>query len=221
MWRLRCGAVSSLFAVVCVSSSALDLTTNGASSYVILGDGSDPAVQDLQHYIEVMSGASLSILPLATDPIPGQAIVVGDRTIPGYTPPALGPHGFHLFVLGNQMIVHGGSVEGTQFGVYGLLEDHLGCRWLTRDFESIPNVPTIQVSDTLNEVQEPSIRDRYRIGQGSYSYADADWRRRNRVGVLMKGQTNHNMYQWLPPSVYFDAHPDWYPLSADGGTDHK
>ena len=139
--------------------------------------------------MEVISGATLSIVPLRhrSFALSGHCRRRCGSSWIRATGTRQPPTGYHLYVLNGRFIIHGGSVEGTQFGVYGWLDEHLGCRWLTRDFESIPAIPTIQSPLLSNEVQEPSIRDRYRIGQGSYSYADPDWARRNRVGVVVTG----------------------------------
>ncbi|NUN97838.1 MAG: hypothetical protein HUU16_16875, partial [Candidatus Omnitrophica bacterium] len=201
-----------------LKANALSLVSGGVSSYRIVGDSSDPAVLDLQHYIQQMSGALLPIDPVNVNPLPTNAIVVGDTLVPGYTPPSLSSQGFHLKVLGTRLIIRGGSQVGTQFGVYGLLDDHLGCKWLTPVFEFIPSTPTIILSDFLDETQEPSIRDRGHIGGafGPEGPPGPAWRRRNRVGVALNGGAYHNMYTLMPPSVYFANHPDWYPLTQAG-----
>ena len=196
----------------------LDLVHSGASDYSILGDPSDPAVLDLQHYLAEIGGATLPVLPLDANPLPTRAIVVGDRVIPGYVPPTLTPQGYHLKVVGDDLVIRGGGEQGTQFGVYGLLDDHLGCRWLTPEFEVVPATPTVSIPDILDEIREPSIRDRGHIGGdfGTIYQSGIDWRRRNRVGVDMNGGAYHNMYTLLPPSEYFADHPEWYPLTPSG-----
>ncbi len=207
------GVFLSLALLIPGGGHCLELVAGGISEYVIVGNPADPAVDDLQSYVAAISGATLSIVPLDTEPLPERAVVVGVRAVPGYSPPVIASHGFHLKVVGNRLVIRGGSETGTQFGVYGLLSDHLGCRWLTPEFEAVPSNSDILIPDVLDEIQEPSVRDRSYSGG---SFLDADWRRRNRVGAVMNGGATHNMYALLPPDQYFDAHPDWYPMSPSG-----
>ncbi len=50
----------------------------------------------------------------------------------------LGQEGYWLLTRGNCLVIAGGPPRGTLYGVYGLLEDHLGCRWFTPGREPHP-----------------------------------------------------------------------------------
>jgi len=198
---------------------SLTLVTAGQSSFVIVGDAKDGAVKDLQMYLQRLLGVTLPIVPLTVDPLPVNAIVTGNREVPGYTPSANIPEqGYQLKVVNGRLVIHGGGALGSQFGIYGLLEDHFQCHWLTDVYEVIPVTPTLTIPDTLDEIQQPSIRDRDWIGGDFYIYSKqgAAWRRRNRIGQSLTGGATHNLYSWLPPHTYYAAHPDWYPLNAAG-----
>lgn len=235
-YRISFLALLCLLALKGISGALPDaelvLIANGRSDYVIVGNPEDPAVQDLQQSLKKMTGVELPIQPLKTEPLPEKAVVVGSCEIPGYSPPKLSPQGYHLKALGPRLIVHGGADQmdkealrkglvsplGAQFGVYGLLDDRLGCRFLTKDFEHIPKKPTVSVSVKLDEIREPSIRDRISLagGTGRASGDHPDWRRRNRMGYLLWGLATHNIFsEWFPPAKYFKEHPDWYPLDKD------
>lgn len=223
--------------LLCIApAAALDLVTNGQADMVIVGNTDDPAVQDLQTFLKGMSGAELPVLPLATEPLPERCIVVGKRLVPGYTAPALDPQAYNLRVLGSRLIIHGGanwlddprfgvvnqkdiiSPLGVQFGIYALLDDILGIRFLTRDVTYIPEMQTVRIPGDLNVIGKPSIRDRQQGTVGNTaSMDDAAWRRRNRVGHDLYGHANHDIYRtWLPPEEFFEQHPEWYPMDKQG-----
>lgn len=195
-------------------ANALDIAVNGKSDYSISGNPSAPAVKDLQSYIEKMSGAKLPIVPLASNPVPEKAIVVGDDTAAAAEKPALAPQEYRLKVDGSRVLISGGAPDGISNGVYGLLDDHWGCRFLTVKEDYIPEKKTLSLPDNLNERRGPSIRDRLWI-QVNGLMDNPDWRRRNRMTWEKQGCAGHDIYQWLPPDKYFKDHPDWYPLGKD------
>jgi hypothetical protein len=55
------GAMLIIVACACQGASGLDLVVDGYSDYTILGNATDPAVQDLQTYLARISGATLPI----------------------------------------------------------------------------------------------------------------------------------------------------------------
>lgn len=191
--------------------AALDVVTEGKTEYVIVGDAANPAVKDLQLYIERMSGAKPPIRTAGGNP-DEKAIVVGTLT------QGLAPQEYELRVDGKRVLVSGGGPDGVSNGIYALLDDHWGCRFLTKDADFVPRSATLSLPDGLSERMGPSIRDRtpdYGLPVNS-SMQSKDWLRRNRVSAEVRGCAGHNLYQWLPPSKYLAAHPDWYPQGKDG-----
>ena len=51
---------------------------------------------------------------------------------------SLGKEGYVIRTVGNDLLIVGGALRGNLYGVYGLLEDHMGCRWFTPDCSRIP-----------------------------------------------------------------------------------
>lgn len=180
------------------------IVENGQSEYAIAGSPGSPAVQDLQAYIAKMTGARLPIVA-HDSPIPPKAIVLHagyDETLP--------PQAYRLRVVGENVEIRGADAGGLSHGVYGLLDDFWGCRFLVPGVEDVPTHQILSLPAGLDETVTPSIRDRgFIIG----SLNDTDWRRRNRLGAAIHGTAVHDIYQWLPPKTYFDTHPEWYPLN--------
>ena len=67
----------------------------------------------------------------------------------------LGPEGYVLRTVGDHLVIAGSDVRGVMYGVYGLLQDHLGCRWFTPDVSHIPKHATLELPE-LDETIIPS-----------------------------------------------------------------
>src|SRR5207253_8059741 len=105
--------------------------------------------EELQRYMEKMSGAKLPIITDA-EPRTTREILLGEnlhlgrlRTKVDFA--KLGPDGFRLRVDGNRLIIAGGKPRGTLNGVYTLLEEKLGVRWFTPELETVPRLDRIRL----------------------------------------------------------------------------
>src|SRR3990172_7402809 len=129
------------------STEMLVLADDGSSDYrIVVSQAASPserhAAVELQTFLERITGARL---PIVTDSEPPSdyEVLVGDSARVSATGVAidfadLGDEGYVIRTAGARLIVAGGRQRGTLYGVYGLLEDHLGCRWFTPTVESIP-----------------------------------------------------------------------------------
>ncbi len=133
---------------------------------------------------------------------------------------ALGAEGYKIKTKDHHLIIAGGDLRGTLYGVYGLLEDHLGCRWFTPTISRIPKhkqlvVPRIEETKVpVLEYREPFVMDCF----------DGDWCARNRMnssaGRLEKrhggkgrfgaGLFVHSFNVLMPADKYFDEHPGYF-----------
>ena len=94
----------------------------------------------------------------------------------------LGPEGFALKTAGRHLVIAGGRLRGSMYGVYGFLEK-LGCRWFTADVSRIPKMRTITVA-ALDETQKPAFEYREPFFAEA---SDADWAARNKAnGSIQK-----------------------------------
>ena len=95
-------------------------------------------------FLEQMSGAKL---PIVSDQEPQgpKEIILGDnahlRKL-GLTIDfaSLGKEGYVIRTVGEHLVIAGGPLRGDMYGVYGFLEDHLGCRWFAPGVSRIPEV---------------------------------------------------------------------------------
>jgi hypothetical protein len=214
-----------------VSEKPLVLAKLGKSTYsIVISKEASPserrAAGELQRFIEEISGARL---PITTDAGErgGAVVLVGDsihlRELGVNIPyDQLGPEGFVLRTVGDNLIIAGGKQRGTLYGVTTFL-DKLGCRWFTSEVSVIPKKPTLVV-EPLNELQKPAFEYREPFFAEA---ADKDWAARNRVngssqrldestgGKVSYYPFVHSFYTILPPQQYFPDHPEYYAL-VDG-----
>jgi hypothetical protein len=220
------------------AAQSLTLVENGKSTYSIcISSQASPSEKrgaaELQKFLYEMSGAQL---PMVTDAgkFKGNLILVGRGKLTDQIKPAidyakLGEEGFALKTSGKRLVITGGRLRGTMYGVYTFL-DKLGCRWFTREVSRIPKMPTIRVA-ALDEVHTPAFEYREPFFTEAF---EKDWAARNRVnGASMQldestgGKVTyypfvHSFNQMIPPEKYFRQHPEWFSL-IDGArrADHS
>lgn len=224
-------AASLLLLGALTGTGELVLADGGKSSYqiVVAAEASPPvrhAAQELQTFLREMSGA---VIPIVTDrELRGpREILVGDsghlRTLDAKIDfAALGREGYVVRTIGSHLVIAGGEPRGTLYGVYGLLEDHLGCRWFTPAVRQIPKQPRLTVP-ALDETIVPVLEYREPF---TFDCFDGDWCARNRMnsssgrldeerGGKIKfgdGFFCHTFATLVNPAVHFAKHPEYFSL---------
>ena len=208
----------------------ITLVENGQSPYRIVVASSASAserfaAEELQRYLEKISGARLPIVPdngerTAQEIVLGAASVPGDAAAPNSAPQP-GPDGFTLRTLGNRLQIIGTGPRGTLYGVYALLEEKLGVRWFTPDVEQVPRQSRIVLAD-LSETHTPAFE--YREVFWSEFIRDADFAAKHRLnGFSYKLEDKHggravvyypfvHSFDLLIPPSLFETHPEYFPL---------
>ena len=184
------------------------------------------AAEELASYVEKMSGAKLKITGEG-QAAAGVQIHVGPTDAAREAMPArVAKHAESVFVQAgpSRVVICGGSDRGTLFAVYRFLEEGLGCRWLAPDEELVPQRRTISIDElTLESAPVFQMRtfgarhERYRrwgmkLGMnGFYTADDVDLHGRGYY-LPAAASSCHAYYKIIPAEMYFDAHPDWFPL---------
>ena len=172
------------------------------------------AVEELVDYVRKMTGVELPVVAEADEsrlPLylgaaakPGLGRVEWDR---------LGDDGFVLRSGAQGVYVAGARDLGTLFGVYHLLEKHLGVRWFMPGElgEVVPRRDTLAIG-TFDQTEVPSFGIRWIEG--------GDWalRQKMNVGVEVGGRPVGVHWQWsfhthfklIPPEECYDEHPEWF-----------
>ena len=119
-------------------------------------------------------------------------------------------------------MIAGGPLRGNLYGVYGLLEDHLGCRWFAPGVSRIPHIARIALGP-IDETKIPVLEYREPY---TFDCMDGDWCARNRMNSssarlearhggrvrFADGLFVHTFARLVPPAKYFAAHPEYFSL---------
>jgi hypothetical protein len=208
-------------------AAALTISVGGKSDYVIVvGAQASPserrAAKELQMFLKQIGGAEL---PVVGDegPVAEHEIILGDNAhlrALGVSPDlaGLGDEGYIIRTVGPRLVIAGARRRGTMYGVYSLLDEHLGCRWFTAAISRIPKrdpltLPNINVRVVPRLIyREPFWREAW----------DGDWAARNRMnssaahlgeehgGKITYYPFVHSFYTLIPPDKYFAQHPEWF-----------
>ena len=221
-----CGA-----AIDTARAGELVLAENGKSAYrIVVADDASPSTkhgaEELQTFLKQITGA---VLPIVSDkrPMVKHEIILGDsahlrKLGTKIDFEALGPEGYIIRTVGDRLVIAGGKLRGNMYGVYGLLEDHFGCRWFAPGVSRIPKRKRL-VIDSTDDRQIPVLEYREPF---TYDCFDGDWCARNRVnssagrlaakhGGKVKfgdGFFVHTFNRLVPPGKYFDQHPEYFSL---------
>lgn len=199
-----------------------------AKAAIVVGAEASPSTRyaagELQRFLNEITGASFEIISDEETPRAGEIIVGNNRHLEKLHPAidfaALGEEGYVLRSTGKNLIIAGGEPRGTLYGVYGLLEDHLDCRWFTPQVSRIPKNPQLTIGP-LDEFRKPILEYREPFVLDCF---DGDWSARNRMNSSAAhleekhgGKVDyfgfvHTFAGLLPVEKYFDTHPEYYSL---------
>jgi hypothetical protein len=213
------------------AAAELVLAENGASPYsIVLADNASPstkyAAEELQKFLEQISGVKLPIIS-DQQALGSKEILLGDnahlKTLKiSVDLTALGNEGYVIRTVGDHLVIAGGALRGNLYGVYGLLEDHLGCRWFAPGVSRIPKLPRLAVGD-IEDRQIPVLEYREPFTTECF---DGDWCARNRVNssaakldekhggkvTFGAGFFCHTFQGLVSPEKYFAEHPEYFSL---------
>jgi len=204
------------------------LFSDGKSEYVIVLDQSASESEkwsavELQRWIEASCGVALPIVEpsdAANHPVLSVGWNARTRAIAGdrARKPEPDAESFAYWNRGPDVAIVGGRKRGTMYGVMAFLENELGIRFYTPDATSVP----LKSQFTFRRLRfhdKPGIRVR---NDYYYTAFDPTWAARNRVngalttreqpGGLESYWSVHTFHPLVPPSEYFESHPEYYSL---------
>ncbi|MFO7976357.1 MAG: DUF4838 domain-containing protein [Candidatus Hydrogenedentota bacterium] len=207
----------------------MTLAENGQTDFsIVVAEDASPSTQygaeELQRFLGEITGASF---PIRTDasPMDAHEIILGDskhlrRLGASVDFGALGDEGYVIRTMGPHLVIAGGALRGNLYGVYGLLEDHLGCKWFTPTISRIPKESTLKLA-SIDETTVPVLEYREPFVLDCF---DGDWCARNRMNSSAasleekhggkvrfgNGMFVHTFNSLVPPEKYFDEHPEYF-----------
>lgn len=213
-----------------------ELVKNGISEYVIV-HAAEPmpaeitASKELQKYIQKMSGVNLPIVG-DNEAVTEKEIVVGktNREKEGdFDRDAWGPDGYIIKTAQGTIWLLGKNPIGTVYSVHTFLEDYLGCRFYTAEVEKVPKSKDLLVDERGEDKRDTQFifRD---IQYLDYEGTDISVKRKLNIefwgrripeeyggGITYaRDEGGHTFEQFVPPSVYFDEHPEYFAMNEEG-----
>ncbi len=219
------GAVAELAQAEGRPAAEIALAVGGETEYVIVIPESpttqeQKAAEELQQWLGELTGAEFAILSDA-EPARAKEISVGrtSRLAAANLAVAkkdLGDEGYAIAVKGNRLYLIGGKRRGPIYAAFAFMEEGLGCRWYAPEVSRVLRRPSVRVRVVPRSYVPPlAIRD-------PQAYFDATWSLRNRtnsgrdhVPEKWGGHINyalfvHTFNTLVPPSQYFEEHPEYY-----------
>ena len=212
-----------------IKEDTLVFVQNNISEYTIIRpesstDANRKAAGELRTYINKITGVQI---PIKTDsePVGEYEILVGytNRSADAQFDTArLGDEGFVIETVGKKLFIAGSGVRGALYGVYTFLEDYLGCRFYSSDYEKIPSRDVLGVQPIERDEQIPvfeyrdidfvtSRQNNFQPklkANGVYNYTSAEFGGK----IEYVGGFVHTLEQWIPQETY----PQYYGLNEDG-----
>jgi hypothetical protein len=205
-------------------SRSLDIIKNSRSEYVLLlsaqpSPAEKRAADILAEYFFRMSGARLSILQ---EPIEQKSriISIGQTQFAlqhhGANSFRLGQDGFRILTQSDNVFLIGGTRHGIVYAATALLEDFFGCRKWNAKEEYVPVQPNLFLPET-DTTYLPATDIRVVNGPMAEDAKVKEWRRVTTIGDDWregdwKGYYVHTFNRLVPPSRYFETHPEYFGL---------
>jgi len=207
------------------AAQSLVLAEHGRSSYtIVIAADAAPATRhaadELARFLAEMTGAQLRIETDRSTPVKREILVGASQRSAklGVELAGLGSEGYRLCTIGERLVIAGSEPRGTLHGVYGLLSEHLGCRWFTPEVSRIPRHERLEVPP-LDERRLPAFGYRDVFVKECF---DGDWAARNRLnsshadldsergGRIEYQGFVHTFEELVPPERYFASHPEYF-----------
>lgn len=214
--------VSFLFLVLliqtgCKQNSELLIAQDGRSNYEIQTEANADtdvvkAANELQYYLQQISGAELPVVAEAIAKPGKKAIIIReDSALPAQQTVAYRTEGKNL-------VISGGSGQSTLYAVYDFLEKELGCQWLSPESEKIPTANPLMVASSLDYLYTPEITTRTVHSRLFYDHPDfADKLKVSHEafpGYVPIARV-HTFHRLVPHEKYFEDHPEYYALRGN------
>ncbi|NIA30455.1 MAG: DUF4838 domain-containing protein [Actinobacteria bacterium] len=205
-----------------------NLFDNGKTNYAIVigtkASGSEQwAAAEMQKWLKKVSGADFPV-HFDTESMQAHEIIIGlnehSKKLLGSNtlPPADANESFTYKNVGPHILIWGGKQRGTMYGAMTFLERELGCRWYTPSVSVAPQKEKYSFT-YLHHSESPSIRVR---NDFYYEAFDPTWAARNKMNGAMNYRQQpggvegywsvHTFYRFMPPSEFFEKHPEYYSL---------
>ena len=194
-----------------LTGEEVDCSTMGSWQIATAADAAPAetyAAEEMQRWLAESTGMEL---PIGSERGDGahQILLRGDS--------GMGEEQFDIQIHADRMVITGGRPRGVLYGVYQLLEDRLGVRFLTCDHTHVPQAASIACGACA---YEPPLSFRWSFYRENAERPD--FAARLRVNTVsdderLGGKTgqnliNHSFDMLVPFAKYGEQHPEYYAL---------
>jgi len=184
------------------------------------------AAREFQKWFGEATGQSLPIVSKVDRPVRHVFIGAGPAMLAspvGFEAAQMPAEDFRIVARDGCVAIAGGQPRGTLYGVYQLLEDEFGVRFLTFDHTHVPQLPAKPLLKTIDRAVHPPLT--YRCSYYGENFAHPDFATRLRgnaftddpqLGGRSRRQLiNHSFAHQIPSKSYGVEHPEYFALRGD------
>jgi hypothetical protein len=212
-------ATAVLILAVRFAGEGVDLFAVRDWDIVVAPDAAAPeryAAEEFRDHFEKATGVQL---PLVASSQGSGHVLIGPGAA-GVDAADFGAEDSRIAIGDGRIAIAGGRPRGTLYGVYTVLEDFLGVRFLTADHTHVPHLKGPRVVGPLERAARPALS--FRWPYYGENRADPAFAARLRVNTVTDdprlggrdpmGLVSHTFQRFLPSRVYGAEHPDYYAL---------
>ncbi|NTV84243.1 MAG: DUF4838 domain-containing protein, partial [Bacteroidales bacterium] len=207
-----------LFATITASNAQVILLDQKQSDYRIILPAKPEkdeikAATEFQKYFEKISGVILPVYdddqePTAHEIIIGKSIrLISHKVKSSFK--AGEQDGFLLLTKDEKLFITGGSPAGTLNGVYTFLEEYLGCRLYSPEYNDVPKLNSISLP-AIKDRQVPYFSYRELLFPGRYDTNYLAWHKLHSHHDGSWGMWVHTFDDLVAPETYFKDHPEYF-----------
>lgn len=182
------------------------------------------AAQTLADALTEMTGASFACIP-DSEGEAAKEIVIGSTNRPSpEIDPALGTDAYRIVTQNGKLFIRGTSERSTAYGVYGFMEDDLGCVFINGSETFVPHSATVKLAP-LDRTETPALQWR-----NVYAYETKQqdgWYEKLRLNGIEADPTDmedgvneyagwgtwcHSYLSFVDLDEYFDEHPEYFAM---------
>ena len=210
------------------------IARNGSAYYsILIPDDHDEAIEfaatEMSYFINEITDVNVDIIEETDYNGSDKVISIGETELSSdivADADALNNDGFILKTVGDNIFIKGAYPRATIYGVYDFIERMMGVKFIAEDYTYVPKAQEVY-SYSLDITEVPAFATRSYFAQ-NVMYNGLYAVRMRMVapfdtnlpqyggGFLSEWNTNqmHSMFELLPPSVYYEDHPEWYTMSS-------
>jgi hypothetical protein len=191
----------------CNNNETIILSKNGKFLHTIISsDETEKIAQTLGSYLSESTGDNPNITKNLSETNPYILIRVNDS----FSKPTIS-----YKAEGNSIIIEGSDEKYLHYAVFEFLETQVGIRFYTDKVEYIPQLDKLEISKDLNFSYAPKIETRTahsKLFYNNHDFADKQKVTYEAFPYYVKGAGVHTFNKFVPPTTYYDSHPEYYAL---------